>query len=347
MGIAALVARLVLALVFIVAGSAKLVDRKGSRQAMVDFGFPAALASPLGILLPLAELAVAVLLLPTATAWWGALGALALLLLFVAGIGLNLARGHKPDCHCFGQIHSAPAGWRTLARNGVLAILAGFLVWQGWTGDVGPSAVSWAGTLPTVQLLGLVVGVLVFGLLVHRIQQSGYFGAAPSQNAVSALPRGTCGSVRHNGNGVQQNMPAAKKIGEPAPKIEIFNRQSGETINLWSIQGQETLVIFYNPNCSFCQQMLPELKQWEEDPPEEAPDLLVISTGTNELGLDSPVLFDRTFVIFEGFGAGETPSAVLVDAEGKIASEVAFGASEVLGLVKEPGRKENSRGGTR
>ena len=53
MGTAMLVARLLLALVFAAAGAAKLADREGSRQAIVDFGVPSALAAPLGLLLPL------------------------------------------------------------------------------------------------------------------------------------------------------------------------------------------------------------------------------------------------------------------------------------------------------
>src|SRR3712207_9448411 len=65
------------------------------------------------------ELAVAAALVFTTTAWWGALGALLLLLLFAVAIGANLARGRKPNCRCFGQLHSAPAGWSTLARNAV------------------------------------------------------------------------------------------------------------------------------------------------------------------------------------------------------------------------------------
>ena len=105
-----LLGRLLLVLVFAVAGVAKLADRQGSRQAIVDFGLPSALAAPLGLLLALVELAVAATLLPASTAWWGAMGALALLSVFVVGITYNLARGRKPDCHCFGQLHSAPAG---------------------------------------------------------------------------------------------------------------------------------------------------------------------------------------------------------------------------------------------
>src|SRR5205085_9532659 len=99
MSVVVLFARLLLAAVFLVAGLAKLADLAGSRQALRDFGVPAQLATPFGTLLPLAELAVAVALVPTVSAWWGAVGALVLLLLFVGGISSNLARGRQPDCH--------------------------------------------------------------------------------------------------------------------------------------------------------------------------------------------------------------------------------------------------------
>jgi len=137
-----LVARVLLAGVFGVAGVAKLADRAGSRQALRDFGVPPILADPLGRLLPLTEIAIAAALIPTLSAWWGALGALVCLLLFVVGIGINLARGNRPDCHCFGQLSSAPVGWPTLLRNGLLAAIAGAVVWHG-PHDVGPSAVRW------------------------------------------------------------------------------------------------------------------------------------------------------------------------------------------------------------
>src|SRR5918999_5970644 len=160
MDAALLIARLVLAGVFSLAGVAKLADLKGSRQAIIDFGVPSAIAAPLGLVLPVAELSVAATLLPASTAWWGAMGALTLLSVFVVGISINLARGRTPECHCFGQLHSAPAGWNTLARNGVLAAVAGFVLWEGYD-EAGPSAVAWLGALSTAQVLGLLGGVVV------------------------------------------------------------------------------------------------------------------------------------------------------------------------------------------
>ncbi len=62
---ALLIARLLLAGVFVVGGLSTLVDRVGSRQTLTDLGVPALLATQLKILLPLAEFAVAATLIPS------------------------------------------------------------------------------------------------------------------------------------------------------------------------------------------------------------------------------------------------------------------------------------------
>src|SRR5438874_1902727 len=165
MNLVLLCARLLLAAVFLVASLAKLADLAGSRQGLGDFGVPAWLAAPLGVLLPLAELAAAVALIPTVSVWWGALGALLLLLAFVAGISYNLARGRTPDCHCFGQLHSAPAGWPTLARNAVLAAVAGIVVIFGWSSSQ-LSVVDWLVPLSVSQRIEVLVGLVVLVLLL-------------------------------------------------------------------------------------------------------------------------------------------------------------------------------------
>ncbi|MDQ3862609.1 MAG: hypothetical protein M3317_03760, partial [Actinomycetota bacterium] len=79
------------------------------------------------------------------------------------------------------------------------------------------------------------------------------------------------------------------------------------------------------------------LREWEEDPPERAPKLLVVSAGTEEsnreMGLSSTVVLDQNFAAGRAFGAAGTPSAVLVDTEGRIATEVAVGAQAVLEMA--------------
>jgi hypothetical protein len=56
--------------------------------------------------------------------------------------------------------------------------------------------------------------------------------------------------------------------------------------------------------------------------------------ANREQGLSSPVVLDQQFAVGTAFGASATPSAVLVDSEGRIASEVAVGAQGVWELVR-------------
>lgn len=123
-------ARFLLSGVFGVAAFAKLGDRAAAQQMLRDFSVPIKLAAPLGILLPLVELLVAGALIAPVTAWWGGIGALILLVLFIAGISFQLAHGHTPACRCFGKLSSTRVGWPTLVRNGLLALIAGFIIWQ-------------------------------------------------------------------------------------------------------------------------------------------------------------------------------------------------------------------------
>src|SRR5687768_2097293 len=149
MDTAVLVLRLALAAVFLVAAVGKLADLRGSRAALVDFGLPSRVAAVAGALLPLAELTIAVALIPAGSARWGAGGALVLLASFVGGIARALSQGRAPDCHCFGQIHSAPAGWSALARNVVLAAVAVTILWKG----PGPAVGAWLSARSGLELL--------------------------------------------------------------------------------------------------------------------------------------------------------------------------------------------------
>ena len=87
---------------------AKLGDRDGTRTAVREFGAPAALVGLLSVVIPMAELIVAVLILYGRTRAIGGAAAVGLLIVFSAAIALRLARGKTPDCHCFGQLHSVP-----------------------------------------------------------------------------------------------------------------------------------------------------------------------------------------------------------------------------------------------
>jgi peroxiredoxin len=149
--------------------------------------------------------------------------------------------------------------------------------------------------------------------------------------AASVPTKGTYGS-----GSVPPAAPIELKIGHPAPSLKLPDL-GGKVVDLSTFRGRETLVLFWNPSCGFCGRMLPDLRQWEEHRPAEAPRLLVVSTGAVEanraLGLRAPVVLDQTFASGLEFHVRGTPAAVLVDAEGKIASGVASGAPAVFALA--------------
>ena len=70
-------------------------------------------------------------------------------------------------------------------------------------------------------------------------------------------------------------------------------------------------MLFWNPGCGFCQQMLPDLKQWEKNRP-EAPQarggLGRYRGGQQADGLTSTVVLDQQFAVGRAFGASGTPS---------------------------------------
>jgi peroxiredoxin len=131
--------------------------------------------------------------------------------------------------------------------------------------------------------------------------------------------------------------PASLKIGEPAPDFSLPNL-AGKAVKLSDFRGSPTLILFWRPSCGFCARMLPDLKAWEANRSNGAPKLLVVSTDSVEdnkaMGLRSPVVLEKGGMsVGSKFGAAGTPMAVLVDAQGKIASELAGGAPAVLALA--------------
>jgi thiol-disulfide isomerase/thioredoxin len=132
--------------------------------------------------------------------------------------------------------------------------------------------------------------------------------------------------------------PPSLPVGADAPHVELRDL-AGEPLAL-TTDDRDTLLVFWNPGCGFCQRMLDDIRAFEQSPPEGAPRLLLISSGSVEdneaMGLSSPIALDGSFAAGSAFGAGGTPSAIRVDPEGKIASGLAVGAPGVLALAGAP-----------
>lgn len=120
-----LVARLLVASVFVMAGAAKLPQRQTFADDIRQYRLlPNALARGYAFVLPWIELLVAASLFSGVLARAGAGLALLLLFSFLVAVGSAIARHLNLNCQCFGLLYRERVGSATLARDGILALLA-------------------------------------------------------------------------------------------------------------------------------------------------------------------------------------------------------------------------------
>jgi thiol-disulfide isomerase/thioredoxin len=129
-------------------------------------------------------------------------------------------------------------------------------------------------------------------------------------------------------------LPPPVKKGDAVPSVKLRDL-TGKATDLGTLRGHRTMLLFWNPACGFCQRMLPAVRSWNI--PKNGPELVVISKGsvedTRDQALPAKVLLDPYFSAGQVFGATGTPSAVLVDEDGLVASEVGTGAGAVFALA--------------
>ena len=335
MGIALLTARLFLAIIFGTAGVAKLNDRDGTRRALVNFGVSERLAMPLAWALPIAEIIAAMALLPRLAAWWGAISALALLLVFTAAITRSLLRGQSPDCRCFGQLHATPVTRTTLLRNLALAALAGLVVAFGKE-DAGLSALEWLRGLRPAEVAALIFGVVMAGTLValsfflRRLlkQRAELLTEVAALRAALAEDGEPLAVLRQEVLPPQEGLP----IGAAAPSFSLAT-VAGNRVSLDDLlrAGRPALLIFAGADCWGCKVLLPVVRRWQREYAERL-NVAVISGATREeteakmaaYEIDY-LLLDDSLQAAEDYQARWTPAAVLVNADGRIGSHLSFG----------------------
>jgi uncharacterized membrane protein YphA (DoxX/SURF4 family)/peroxiredoxin len=305
----ALGARILLAVVFGTAAVGKFADPAGTRRALAEFRVPTGLQAPFAILLPLAELATALALLFQPTARLGALAAAILVALFVAGILAAMSRGEAPDCHCFGQISSSPAGPRTLIRNAVLMAPAVLILAYG----PGASIDGWVSGHSTAELVAVLLGVAAIALAVvcFRLWRT-------NRGLRSDLDRA---------NKSLSLFPAGLPIGAPAPDFALPN-VDGQMTTLESLlsAGNPVALVFVGTGCAACHFMMPDLARWQATVPDRVTIALIGAGGEAELRQLAEVhalsnmLVQDDAEVFQEYRGSATPSVVIVGPDGRIAS---------------------------
>lgn len=316
-----IVLRLALAGVFVTAGVGKLLDRDGSQTALADFGVPAWLTGPGAVALPLGELAVAAGLVIAPSAQWAGIAGVVLLIAFIAGIAGALARGTAPDCHCFGQIHSSPAGRGTLIRNAVLAVLAGVVA----VGGPGPAIDTW------VSAAGWHWGVLG--------------GLVALAAAVLLLTRRS-DALKRERELEQAARPPGLPIGSPAPEFEVSDLAGGSvTLGSLLASGTSALLVFTHSGCGACGELYPHLARWQS----ALADRLAVAVLTGGDEVENKLLFSQHQMphlylqqgmnVYETYKMRATPSAVLVAADGRIEGATVQGGFAIEQLIRQALRR--------
>lgn len=170
------------------------------------------------------------------------------------------------------------------------------------------------------------------------------YEAAGTPSALLVAPDATVGSPVATGPAAIAELVAsvldapALRVGAPVPALDRLSALDGRAPSVGG--GRETLVLFWNPDCGFCRSMHSDLLAWEAAANGSSPQLVVVSSGSEEgtraEGFASPVLLDAGWTAGAAFGAGGTPSAVLVGADGRVSSEILAGADMILGLLRGP-----------
>lgn len=157
--------------------------------------------------------------------------------------------------------------------------------------------------------------------------------------------------------------PAGLPLDSLAPDFELPDL-AGEPRTLAQFRREPLLLIFFNPGCGFCRDMMPKLTSFlsegralrvpdslrvqenqglvELGPPiAERPFVLILTTGDAEKNrqffaehrIGCPVLLQNDGEVATAYQASGTPSGYLVSAEGKMASALAIGADALLVLA--------------
>ncbi len=337
-----LLIRLILFAIFALAGIGKFLDLDGSEKAVKDFGVPENLAKPFSVLLPAGEILIAILLLSAATSWFGALFGFLLLLIFIGGMVYQMAQGNAPDCHCFGQIHSEPVSRKSLIRNGIFAFLAFVLVLSGRNNQgagIFDSTNSSEG-----NSMSVILGLATVGLLAAAV----YFLKMISEQQTQIMRRieileltsheGGRETTRENLSNPHDGLP----IGAPAPDFELPNID-GRNVAFEHLlaQAKPMLFFFVSPTCNPCAALLPEIESWQREIGDKV-NFVFVSSGKAQENKDKfaggaaqQILLQTDREVSTLFGAEWTPTALLINADGSIASYVAAGDVAIRELIEK------------
>lgn len=138
------------------------------------------------------------------------------------------------------------------------------------------------------------------------------------------------------------------KAGTPAPPFRLPRLDGGE-LSLEEFRGRRVLLVFSDPDCGPCAELVPGLEQFHRGG--GGVQVVMISRRdaeanrrkAAELGVTFPVVLQRHWEISMLYGMFATPIAYLVDEQGVLATDVAVGLEPIQGLMTTAAKQDHVR----
>jgi thiol-disulfide isomerase/thioredoxin len=139
----------------------------------------------------------------------------------------------------------------------------------------------------------------------------------------------------------EERVPSGLPIGEKAPHFQV-RALDGSVVTLRDLlQKSNTLcLVFVTPTCGFCLDMLADVVEWQR----EYASKLILVVLAEDLKSDLVVTAERLGVanvllredasMLSSYRISSTPSAVMIDNDGKIASSTGVGAAAIADLLR-------------
>ncbi|HEU5086780.1 MAG TPA: MauE/DoxX family redox-associated membrane protein [Roseiflexaceae bacterium] len=310
----ATIGALFLAGVFALAAISKGRDRSAAQAALQAFGLPEPFVTAGYAVLLGGECIVVLALVIPGARLAGAWAALAALTLFTLAMLMQLARGRRPVCACFGTLSQAQVGWKSVARNLALALLASLVVLQqGYPALFGTLArLAW----PWLVLAGWAAVSAAWLVLLTR------------QNGRLLL---RIDDLEHNRGPLRPALAKAVAIGDQVPSLGIRDVY-GRPFDLARYRGQPLVLLFLEATCAHCRPLLQHVRRAQHS----GATLIVVSATPeirHELPLAVTVLDDPAWSTLPIFELRGTPAAVALDGDGCLAGGVVHGTTAVAALI--------------
>jgi peroxiredoxin len=176
--------------------------------------------------------------------------------------------------------------------------------------------------------------------------------AAPLVVGADQVP-GLAGEAGGSLEGRRKRLPGERPLSESriergglaagtlAPAFALPDLR-GETVSLEAYRGRKVLLVFSDPHCGPCDQLLPQLNRLHRRHQDNALAVLMVGRGdpdenrrkAEEHRIEFPVALQKKWELSRQYGIFDTPVAFLIDEQGSIAGDVARGADQVLALAE-------------